>query len=245
MHVWKRLSRAPGNILLHLSQSCSSSVSRPCLQESIFCGAPVFYSLVKARKLSTRFASFWSPGSWDCAGLLSPTNARYGGSPLRALGVSPVIEFYCSASEPEHHDINAAGRELALEEREGRDLVDSSQGAIEQLEASSGPEVRNDHSVLAESVIQEIKQRLAKRRVLAGEKICSDKADSILHHVRNKAVGVDAELDVAGNVLKQAFELLEADGYVPENEQRSLSVAVVGVPNAGKSALTNKLVGIV
>ncbi|CAI0550673.1 unnamed protein product [Linum tenue] len=151
--------------------------------------------------------------------------ASLAGRPSNTLPQNPTHLARCFTAHPQHQDSS------------DNDAFDSSHYAIPAIDPDAS--ATSSSKTLLEPT-WDVKYREKADKFIFGEETQKSKLKTALH---------EEEDDLKRRVLARA--LLEAalkgddeeEELVREEDQKSLSVGIIGAPNAGKSSLTNYMVG--
>ncbi|KAL7197875.1 hypothetical protein ACSBR2_020404 [Camellia fascicularis] len=151
------------------------------------------------------------------------------------LNSTLLCRFY--ASQPQQHNPTPTASE---DDENGDSVFDSSEYTLPNIGLDSGPEIApkpawdENYRAKANRAIFGEETQIQNSRILVKEEEKRRRAAALAKALLEAALERPDE---------EEGEEEEEDVVVKEEDQKSLSVGIIGAPNAGKSALTNYMVG--
>ncbi|KAL6988178.1 hypothetical protein U1Q18_013926 [Sarracenia purpurea var. burkii] len=152
------------------------------------------------------------------------------------LNSTLVLRFY--AAQPQEDNTAAAITSASEDDESGDSIFDSSQYTLPSTSSDSGAEI-------ARQPTWDEKYREKANRTIFGEetRVRPSRVLEKEEERRRRAAALAKALLEAALERPDEEKEDEGDVVVKEEDQKSLSVGIIGAPNAGKSALTNYMVG--
>ncbi|THG23643.1 hypothetical protein TEA_015339 [Camellia sinensis var. sinensis] len=150
------------------------------------------------------------------------------------LNSTVLCRFY--ASQPQQHNPTPTASE---DDENGDSVFDSSEYTLPNIGLDSGPEI-------APKPTWDENYRAKANRAIFGEETQIQNSRILVkeEEKRRRAAALAKALLEAALERPDEEEEEEEDVVVKEEDQKSLSVGIIGAPNAGKSALTNYMVAV-